>query len=123
MSLNPKWGKDTALCPRPANSVPVRVSILRRRGGTEDVFYFVGNFRWSGGEGLPQKHALARGMICSIKPKLEWRVNVFAHNTGLISLNQNAHICISTQDYFNPTCFLDTPQTFIEVLTYAFFFF
>lgn len=58
------------------------------------------------GESLQQKHIPARGFICSIKPKPECRENVFAHNTGLIGLNQRACICISTQDYFNPTWFL-----------------
>lgn len=77
------------------------------------------------GEGrVYSKNILQRGeLICSIKPKLECRENVFAHNTGLIRLNQNAHICISTQDYFNPTCFFKYTPNFHRSFNFCYFFF
>lgn len=83
----------------------------------------MGNFHWSGDGRLYSKNIPQRGeLICSIKPKPERRENVFAHNTGLIRLNQNSHICTSTQDHFNPV-FLNTAQIFTGVFTFATFFF
>lgn len=110
--------------PRPASTARARVSVLRPRCGTADGFHFVGNFRWSGEGRVSSKNLLQRGeLICSIKPKPECRENVFAHNTGLIRLNQNAHICICTQDYFNPTWFFKHTPNFTGVFTFASFFF
>lgn len=122
--LSPKRGRETALRPRPASTVGTPVSILLWRWRTADVWNFVGNFHWSGKGKLWSKNIRQRGkLICSIKPKPECRENVFAHNTGLIRLNQNAHICISTQDYFNPTWFFKYRPNFHRSFYFCYFFF
>ena len=48
---------------------------------------------------------------------------MFAHNASLIRLNQNALICISTQDYFNLTCSYKHSPNFPWSLDFCYFFF
>lgn len=125
MLLNPQTGGDTALHPGAPTLWALVSSFRAEEVQPRTRLASWGVFGHRGRGRVYYKNLVQRGeLICSVKPKPECRKNVFAHNIGLIRLNQNALICISTQDNFNPTCSFKkyTPKLSSEFFLFLFFF-